>query len=82
MIAIIVSVSRIWKPREFVWINIVGLHYKKKVIVHRFFSSEVSLTAFGSLRPLFRYRSIPALRFYTDKDVRDVNQKRVRIANL
>ena len=42
---------------------------------------EVSLTAFGPLRPLFRYRSIPPLRFYTDKDVRDVNQKRVRIAN-
>ena len=42
---------------------------------------EVPLTAFGSLRPLFRYRSIPPLRFYTDKDVRDVNQKRVRIAN-
>ena len=37
MIAIIVSVSRIWKPREFIWINIVGLRYKKKVIVHRFF---------------------------------------------
>ena len=42
---------------------------------------EVPLTAFGSLRPLFRYRSIPPLRFCTDKDVRDVNQKRVRIAN-
>ncbi len=38
---------------------------------------EVPLTAFGSLRPLFRLRSIPPLRFRTDKDVRDVSQKRV-----
>ena len=42
---------------------------------------EVPLTAFGALRPLFRYRSIPPLCFCTDKDVSDVNQKRVRIAN-
>ena len=35
----------------------------------------VPLTPFGSLRSLFRFRSIPPLRFYTDKDVHDVNQK-------
>ena len=45
MIAIIVSVSRIWKPREFIWINIVRLRYKKKAIVHRYF-----LRRFPSLR--------------------------------
>ena len=39
------------------------------------FLSEGPLTPFGALRPLFRFRSIPPLRFCTDKDVRDVNQK-------
>ena len=64
MIAIIVSVSRIWKPREFIWINIVGLRYKKSHCPS-FFSSEISLTAFGPLRPLFRYRS--RLRIWTSR---------------
>ena len=65
MIAIIVSVSRIWKPREFIWINIVGLRYKKKVIVHRFFLRRFPSLRFGALRLLFRYRS--RLRIWTSR---------------
>ena len=64
MTAIIVSVSRIWKPREFIWINIVGLRYKKKVIVHRFFFGGFPHCVRG-LRPLFRCRS--RLRIWTSR---------------
>ena len=62
MTAIIVSVSRIWKPREFIWINIVGLRYKKKVIVHRFFSGGFPhcVRTAASAVPLLLHSSKPS----------------------